>query len=81
MVHIHQSDGDMDMTMPEGCMELLSENIDQLLVDTTSTRDAYELKILASYINISMIIESEELDPENYIVHIDYIESMMNSYG
>jgi hypothetical protein len=81
MVYIHQSDGDMDMTMPEGCMELLSDTIDQLLAGTTSTQDIYELKILTSYISISMKIESEELDPANYIVHMDYIESMMNSYG
>ncbi len=80
MVQIHQSDGDMDMTMPEGCMELLLDTIDQLLADTTNTRDAYGLKILASYINISMGKESEGLDPANYIVHMEYIQSMMNSY-
>lgn len=80
MVHIIQSDGQMNNTMPEGCMELLSDTIDQLLADNTNTQDINGLKILASYINISMSIESDEPDPVDYIVHMDYIESMMNSY-
>ena len=80
MVHMIQSDGSMDMTMPEGGMELLLETIGQILSDPINTEDADHLKILASYIGISMAVDLDESDPANFIIHMDHIASVMNSY-
>ncbi len=75
-----QSDGRMDFTMTERGMGLLLETIGQILSDPINTRDVDHLKILASYIGISMAIDLDESDPANFIIHMDHIESVMNSY-
>ncbi len=70
----------MDMTMPEGCMELLSETIQRVLTDTTSIVNIDGLKILASYLNTSLFTHPNEQNIVDFIFHMDCIQSLLDSY-
>lgn len=77
---IIQSNGMIDLILPEWYMELLAPSIQKILNSSDSSVEQEVLKIHASYINASLSSGNEDSDPEDYIHHIAYIWCLIDEY-
>jgi hypothetical protein len=80
-IRLLPSHGAGDMSQLEDYSPLLMSTIRDILLDPTDSRDMDHLKILASYINLEMTLDTAEPDPRQCIIHMNYILSVVNCYN
>lgn len=78
---ILQSDGRIDHVFPEGYIDFMLKAIEAELSSPDISIEQSHLTVLASYINASFVRNEEGLNISDYIIHIEYIEWLVNAYN
>lgn len=77
---IIQSHGRIDTSFPETYADFILKTIESELNSPEISIEQSNLTILASYIKASFTVEETGSNPADYIIHVEYIEWLVNAY-
>lgn len=80
MVTMIQSDWQIDMAFPEWWWVLLATTIDYILANPIHSLETDELKVLSSYVGLQFLTDTDSIDTQKVLIHLNEILSMVNSY-